>query len=92
MNKICFIGLGYIGLPTAAVVAGTKQQVNGVDINPIVVETINKGEIHIIEPGLGDLVKQVVADKYLKAATEPVESDVYLIVVPITVLYSKKEE
>jgi UDP-N-acetyl-D-mannosaminuronic acid dehydrogenase len=82
MNKICFVGLGYIGLPTAAVVAGTKQKVHGVDINPKVVETINKGEIHIIEPGLGDLVKQVVADKYLKAATEPVESDVYLIVVP----------
>lgn len=82
MNKICFVGLGYIGLPTAAVVAGTKQQVHGVDINPKVVETINKGEIHIIEPGLADLVKQVVADKYLQAATEPVESDVYLIVVP----------
>ncbi|HOO84788.1 MAG TPA: UDP-N-acetyl-D-mannosamine dehydrogenase [Prolixibacteraceae bacterium] len=82
MDKICFIGLGYIGLPTAAVVAGTKQLVHGVDINPKVVETINKGEIHIIEPGLGDLVKQVVADKYLQAATEPIESDVYLIVVP----------
>ena len=54
MDKICFIGLGYIGLPTAAVVAGTKQLVHGVDINPKVVETINKGEIHIIEPGLGD--------------------------------------
>ena len=82
MNKTCFVGLGYIGLPTAAVVAGTKQLVHGVDINPKVVETINKGEIHIIEPGLGDLVKQVVADKYLQAATEPLESDVYLIVVP----------
>lgn len=82
MNKICFVGLGYIGLPTAAVVAGTKQLVHGVDINPKVVETINKGEIHIIEPGLGDLVKKVVADKYLQAATEPVESNVYLIVVP----------
>lgn len=82
MNKICFIGLGYIGLPTAAVVASTKQHVHGVDINPKVVETINKGEIHIIEPGLGDLVKQVVTNKYLQAATEPVESDVYLIVVP----------
>lgn len=82
MNKICFIGLGYIGLPTAAVVAGTKQQVHGVDINPKVVETINKGEIHIIEPGLGDLVKQVVTTGHLKASTEPVESDVYLIVVP----------
>lgn len=82
MNKICFVGLGYIGLPTAAVVAGTKQNVHGIDINPKVVETINKGEIHIIEPGLGDLVKQVVTNGHLQASTEPVESDVYLIVVP----------
>lgn len=81
-NQICFVGLGYIGLPTAAVVAGTGQKVLGIDINPKVVETINKGEIHIIEPGLGDLVKEVVKNKNLIASTEPTTSDVYLIVVP----------
>jgi UDP-N-acetyl-D-mannosaminuronic acid dehydrogenase len=81
-NQICFLGLGYIGLPTAAIVAGTKQKVLGVDINPKIIETINKGEIHFIESGLGDLVKQVVTDKYLIASTEPSNSDVYLIVVP----------
>lgn len=81
-NQICFIGLGYIGLPTAAIVAGTGQKVLGVDINPNVVETINKGEIHIIEPGLGELVRKVTSTKNLFASTTPVESDVYLIVVP----------
>ena len=51
-SKICFMGLGYIGLPTAAIAAGHGLKVTGVDINKKVVDTINKGEIHIIEPGL----------------------------------------
>ncbi|GAB1452036.1 UDP-N-acetyl-D-mannosamine dehydrogenase [Draconibacterium sp.] len=81
-NQICFIGLGYIGLPTAAISAGKGLRILGVDINKKVVETINKGEIHIVEPGLGELVKQVVEQGNLRAATSPEESDVYLIVVP----------
>ena len=81
MNTL-FLGLGYIGLPTAAVVASKKLHVTGVDINPSVVETINRGEIHIIEPGLREVVHQAVTDGYLQATTAPVESDVYLIVVP----------
>ena len=81
MNTL-FLGLGYIGLPTAAVVASKKLHVTGVDINPSVVETINRGEIHIIEPGLREVVHQAVTDGYLQATTTPVESDVYLIVVP----------
>ena len=80
MNTL-FLGLGYIGLPTA-VVASKKLHVTGVDINPSVVETINRGEIHIIEPGLREVVHQAVTDGYLQATTTPVESDVYLIVVP----------
>lgn len=76
------MGLGYIGLPTAAISASIGHKVLGVDINPKVAETINKGEIHIIEPGLGNLVKQVVENGSLRASTLPEISDVYLIVVP----------
>ena len=81
-NQICFIGLGYIGLPTASIMAGKGHRILGVDINEEVVETINKGEIHIYEPGLGELVKQVVEQGNLRATSSPEESDVYLIVVP----------
>lgn len=80
--KACFMGLGYIGLPTAIIAAKHGTQVTGVDINPRVVETINKGLIHIVEPGLQDLCKEVVSEGKLKAALQPEESDVYLIVVP----------
>ena len=80
--KACFIGLGYIGLPTAIIAAGHGIDVLGVDINESVVKTINQGKIHIVEPGLEDLCKKVVGNGGLRAATEPAESDVYLIVVP----------
>ncbi len=80
--NVQFIGLGYIGLPTAAVVAGKGIKVLGVDVNPKVVETINRGEIHIIEPGLKELVKQDVEKGRLKASLIPQEADVHLIVVP----------
>ena len=77
-----FIGLGYIGLPTAAVVAQKGISVHGVDINPHVVETINQGQIHIIEPGLEAVVKKSVAKGFLKASTIPEPADVHLVVVP----------
>lgn len=77
-----FIGLGYIGLPTAAVVAQHGIQVHGVDVNPHVVETINKGEIHIIEPGLGSVVKEAVEKGKFQASLIPGIADVHLIVVP----------
>ncbi|MEI7423457.1 MAG: UDP-N-acetyl-D-mannosamine dehydrogenase [Prolixibacteraceae bacterium] len=77
-----FIGLGYIGLPTAAVVAKHGIQVHGVDVNHKIVKTINKGEIHIIEPGLEALVKECVERGFFKASLKPTESDVHLIVVP----------
>ncbi len=76
------MGLGYIGLPTAAIAAKHGIDVTGVDINPEVVDTINRGEIHIIEPGLGDVVKDVVQKGKLRAQTTPQEADVFLIVVP----------
>ncbi|MCH4896276.1 UDP-N-acetyl-D-mannosamine dehydrogenase [Marinilabiliaceae bacterium JC040] len=82
MKEICFVGLGYIGLPTAAVVASKGNKILGVDINLNVVETINKGEIHIVEPGLKELVKDVIDQGFLKASTKIKESDYYIIVVP----------
>jgi UDP-N-acetyl-D-mannosaminuronic acid dehydrogenase len=80
--KACFIGLGYIGLPTAIVAADNGIEVIGVDVNPHVVETINQGKIHIVEPGLADLAAKVVSNGWLKAQSEPESSDVFLIVVP----------
>jgi UDP-N-acetyl-D-mannosaminuronic acid dehydrogenase len=80
--EVVMIGLGYIGLPTAALIASNLVHVHGVDINPSVVETINQGKIHIIEPDLGDAVAKAVADGFLKAATKAVEANSYIIVVP----------
>ena len=85
MNKnpeVVMIGLGYIGLPTAALIAQNKTYVHGVDINPKVVETINRGEIHIVEPELDIAVSNAVSEGYLKASTSAVEAIAYLIVVP----------
>lgn len=76
------MGLGYIGLPTAALIASKGLEVIGVDISKRVVDTINEGKIHIVEPGLGNLVQQVVKDGYLKASIDPIIADVYLIAVP----------
>ncbi|MGY3715234.1 nucleotide sugar dehydrogenase [Sutcliffiella cohnii] len=82
VNKVCIVGLGYIGLPTAAIFADAGIQVVGVDISENIVNTINKGEIHIEEPGLPDLVKRVVKEGKLKASTVPEQADAYIIAVP----------
>lgn len=76
------MGLGYIGLPTAIIAAKNGIEVNGVDVNPIVVEKTNAGELHIIEPGLGELLKEVVSTGALVATTTPEECDAYFMVVP----------
>jgi UDP-N-acetyl-D-mannosaminuronic acid dehydrogenase len=80
--EVVIIGLGYIGLPTAALSASNNVKVHGVDINPKVVETINRGEIHIVEPDLDLAVASAVKNGYLKAAIIPVEANTYIIVVP----------
>jgi len=85
--RYCFenavmLGLGYIGLPTAALMAKNGVNVLGVDVNPEVVETVNKGEIHIVEPELGGLVKYVIENHSLKASTAATQADVFLIAVP----------
>lgn len=80
--KACFMGLGYIGLPTSIIAAKHGVRIVGVDINSQVVEKTNAGELHIIEPGMGDLLREVVDKGLLHASTEPEESDAYFIVVP----------
>lgn len=81
-EKVVMIGLGYIGLPTAALMASKKFSVLGVDINQAVVNTINEGLIHIVEPDLSGIVKDVVSKKSLRASTSPDFADVFMIAVP----------
>ncbi|MGM8871246.1 UDP-N-acetyl-D-mannosamine dehydrogenase [Psychrobacter sp. 2Y5] len=82
MKNICVFGLGYIGLPTAAMFAHHGANVVGVDVNQHAVDTINQGKIHIVEPGLEAIVKQAVDNGKLKASLTPEHSDAYLIAVP----------
>lgn len=79
---VCVLGLGYIGLPTAAVIARTGCKVLGVDVNADIVDTINRGEIHIEEVDLDGLVQGVVARKTLRASVNVEASDVFVIAVP----------
>jgi UDP-N-acetyl-D-mannosaminuronic acid dehydrogenase len=81
-NKVVTVGLGYIGLPTSALIAQNGIKVHGVDINQKVVDIINSGGIHIVEPSLEVAVAEAVNKGFLKADTKPVKADVYLVVVP----------
>jgi len=80
--KVNFIGLGYIGLPTAIIAARHGIEIAGTDINPDIVEATNQGHLHIVEPDMEDMLREVVANGKLKAYTEPQLSDAYFIVVP----------
>lgn len=79
---ISVIGLGYIGLPTAAVFASRQRNVIGVDVNQKAVDTINRGEIHIVEPDLDMVVRAAVTEGFLRATTTPEPADAFLIAVP----------
>lgn len=81
-ETISIIGLGYIGLPTAAVFASRKVKVIGVDVNQHAVDTINRGQIHIVEPDLDMVVQAAVSEGYLRATTKPEPADAFLIAVP----------
>lgn len=81
-ETISVIGLGYIGLPTAAVFAARKKKVIGIDVNSKAVEMINRGEVHIIEPDLDIVVRAAVTEGYLRAATVAEPADAFLIAVP----------
>lgn len=85
--SICVVGMGYIGLPTAALLAKNGMAVIGCDVSVAVVETINDGRIHIVEPDLDEVVRVAVASGLLKAATKPAAADVFIICVP-TPFYS----
>lgn len=81
-EKICILGLGYIGLPTASVFATHDVQVVGVDINPRVVEMLQAGQLHIHEPGLGEVVSRAFQSGKLKVASQPEPADAFIIAVP----------
>jgi UDP-N-acetyl-D-mannosaminuronic acid dehydrogenase len=80
--EVVTIGLGYIGLPTSALIASHGTNVLGVDINQSVVDTINQGKIHIVEPDLDQIVSKAVSNGFFKASTKASSAEVYLIVVP----------
>jgi UDP-N-acetyl-D-mannosaminuronic acid dehydrogenase len=82
ITEVVIIGMGYIGLPTSALIASNGTNVLGVDINQYVVDTINQGKIHIVEPDLDEIVSGAVSKGTLKAATKASSAEVYLIVVP----------
>ena len=82
IKKICVIGLGYIGLPTAALLANRGYDIHGVDLDQRAVDIINRGEIHIVEPELDTFVKSAVNSKKLKADIKPTAADVFIIAVP----------
>jgi len=92
MKEIAVLGLGYIGLPTASILATHGFAVHGVDISPTVVEIINKGGIHIEEPGLKTLVQAAVNSGNLKAYTQPQMSDVYILAVPTPIKEDKSAD
>ncbi len=81
-QKVSVVGLGYIGLPTAAVIASRKISVTGIDVSQQVVDTINRGEIHLVEPDLDIVVHAVVSEGYLQAALRAESADAFLLAVP----------
>ncbi len=90
--KAVFMGMGYIGLPTAAVAASHGLEIVGVDINPEVVSTINQGKIHIVEPDLDKVVKEVVESGRLRAASVPEDADAFFIVVPTPFKHNRRAD
>ena len=80
--KVCIIGQGYIGLPTAALFARNHCEVVGVDVNEKMIENLNNGIIHIEEPGISDIIKQALKNKVYKASLKPEKADAFIITVP----------
>jgi UDP-N-acetyl-D-mannosaminuronic acid dehydrogenase len=81
-HTVAFVGLGYIGLPTAVVMANSGVDVTGVDVNEANVERINRGEVTIVEPGLEEELKRALASGHFRATTSQVHADTYIIAVP----------
>jgi UDP-N-acetyl-D-mannosaminuronic acid dehydrogenase len=89
-DKVCMLGLGYIGLPTACTLATQGIQVVGVDINPYVIRTLRSGELHIHEPGLGEIVQQALSSGKLTISATPEPADAFIIAVP-TPFYAQEQ-
>ena len=89
-HTVCVVGLGYIGLPTAAVIADCGLKVAGVDVQQEVVSKINRGDVHIVEPGLKELVAQTVQNGALTASLDPVAAEVFIIAVPTPITSAGK--
>jgi UDP-N-acetyl-D-mannosaminuronic acid dehydrogenase len=92
LNTISIIGLGYIGLPTATLFASRKLRVIGVDVSPRVVDTINRGDIHIVEPELDILVQAAVGAGYLRATIQAEPADAFVIAVPTPLTADQKPD
>jgi len=92
MRSVCVLGLGYIGLPTASILASNGYQVLGVDVDPRVVNTVNAGEIHIEEPGLRTLVQAAIQSGNLRASLTMEPCDVYIIAVPTPLTEDKRAD
>ena len=90
-KKISVVGLGYIGLPTAAMFASRRIEVIGIDVNTSVVERINKGEVHIVEPDLDIVVRSVVSQGYLRASLKAEPAEAFLVAVPTPLKGEKRE-
>ena len=90
ISSVCVVGLGYIGLPTAALIASRGLKVIGVDTNPVVVETVGRGNIHIAEADLDGLVQKGVMTGCLVSRDKPEQADVFIIAVPTPLSGNKK--
>ena len=88
-EKLCVLGLGYIGLPTASTFANHGLQVLGVDTNSAIIDKLKKGQVHIFEPGLGEAVQQALSSGNLKVSLKPEPADAFIIAVP-TPFYDDK--
>src|SRR5262245_16633385 len=92
MSTVCVVGLGYIGLPVAAMLAGRGYQVGGCDINEAAVRSINQGHARFFEPELDMLLGAAVQTERLRAQLQPVEAEYYLIAVPTPLLPGNKPD
>ena len=91
-KKVCVLGLGYIGLPTAALMASRGIDILGVDITASVVDTVNCGRVHIVEPLLDAVVQGAVASGRLRAAIRPERADAFMIAVPTPITADKASD
>lgn len=91
-TSVSVIGLGYIGLPTAALIASRMHDVIGVDVSEDVVRSVNTGVVHTVEPGLADLIAEVTAKGWLRAVGAPELADVFIIAVPTPITDEKKPD